>query len=62
MNRRDASKALALAALLPGAAWGQGKRSLDLQLLGFALGIHVRPLLRAPRPGNRERPGGANRT
>jgi NitT/TauT family transport system substrate-binding protein len=41
MNRRDASKALALAALLPGAAWGQGKRSLDLQLLGFALGIHV---------------------
>ena len=53
MNRRDAAKALALGvsgAMLRGAALSvpgigvalaQGKRALDLQLLGFALGIHV---------------------
>jgi len=53
MKRRDASRALALglggamlrstAVALPGigTALGQPRRALDLQLLGFALGIHV---------------------
>ena len=44
MKRRDAAKALALglgAFAVPGIARAQQKRALELQLLGFALGIHV---------------------
>ena len=41
MNRRDVTKTLALGALLPSVALAQQRRALEIQLLGFALGIHV---------------------
>src|SRR5256714_13610562 len=44
MKRRDATKVLALggaSVLLPGVSLAQPRRALELQLLGFALGIHV---------------------
>jgi NitT/TauT family transport system substrate-binding protein len=41
MKRRDATRALALGAMFPSLALAQQRRALELQLLGFALGIHV---------------------